>query len=93
MPNLRGASPVSFDGQGRLYAALMVSRGRPNRRRHGRGKILNTKVMMAYASGGRRQGRVGTLVGGHTGAQVGRAGKARAGVRAGSARSRARHAG
>ena len=56
MPNLRGASPIGLDGEGRLYAALAISRGRPNWRRHGRGEILNTEVMMAYSSGECRQG-------------------------------------
>ena len=37
VPNLRGASPVSRDGDGRSYGARMVGKGRPNRRCRGRG--------------------------------------------------------
>ena len=32
--------PVGRDGEGRLYAARAVSRGRPGRRRRGRGGVL-----------------------------------------------------
>ena len=42
MPNLRGASPVGRGVGGRAYAARAISRGKPNRRNQGRGRIPST---------------------------------------------------
>ena len=51
MPNLRGVSPVGRDGEGHSYAASTVSRGRLIRRRHGQGKVLNSRVMTSALTG------------------------------------------
>ena len=45
MPNLRGTSPVSRDGEGRSYTTRAVSRGWPSRRCHGRGEVLSTGLI------------------------------------------------
>ena len=49
MPNLWGACSVGRDGRGHSYGAWTVGKGRPSRRRCGRGGVLG--VMMVETEG------------------------------------------
>ena len=63
MPNLRGTSSVNHDGEGRLYAAQTVSRGRPNQQRRDHDGVPDTTVMTAYVGWVHRQECVSALAG------------------------------
>ena len=63
MPNLRGTSSVNRDGEGRLYAAQTVSRGRPNRQRCDHDGVPGTTVMTSYVGWVQRQECVSALAG------------------------------